>query len=114
MSPRSKKTDIPKAASAPVAYTRKCLAEEIATEFKKINVSMAYEVVQITIEKIKGALLAGRDVQFREFGVLERVVRKPRPGRNPRKPTDVLTIPERATIRFKPSRHFKAELNSGK
>jgi integration host factor subunit beta len=66
--------------------------------------------VQLTLDIIQKALAEGRSVEFRNFGVLEVQVRKPRIGRNPNMPdTDVL-IPQRAVVKFKMGKILKQQL----
>lgn len=66
--------------------------------------------VQMTLDIIMKALAEGRNVELRNFGVLEVQVRKARVGRNPNKPQDVVTIPERAVVKFKSGKILKAQL----
>ncbi len=44
------------------------------------------DTVQMTLDIVMDALAAGRNVELRNFGVLEVQVRKARVGRNPNKP----------------------------
>jgi nucleoid DNA-binding protein len=63
-----------------------------------------YEVLQKSLDYITEALAKGDHVEFRNFGVFEIRTRKPRIGRNPGKPQDVVTIPERQVVKFKPGK----------
>src|SRR3954465_5683966 len=54
------------------------------------------DTVQMTLDIVMDALAAGRNVELRNFGVLEVQVRKARVGRNPNKPETEVVIPERA------------------
>ena len=63
--------------------------------------------VQMTLERIMQALGEGRNVELRTFGVFEVQKRKARIGRNPNKPEDVVTIPERAVVKFKSGKILK-------
>ena len=63
--------------------------------------------VQMTLERIMQALAEGRNVELRTFGVFEVQKRKARIGRNPNKPEDVVTIPERAVVKFKSGKILK-------
>ena len=47
-------------------------------------------------------------MEFRDFGVFEVCVRKARIGRNPNKPENVVTIPERKVVKFKAGKLMKA------
>lgn len=68
--------------------------------------------VQLTLDAITEALLAGRDVELRNFGVFQVQVRKSRIGRNPNRPETDVVIPKRAVIKFKAGKELKAKLKS--
>jgi len=61
-------------------------------------------VVQKTLDHITASLVRGDSVEFRNFGVFEIRTRKERIGRNPGKPSQVVTIPERKVVKFKPGK----------
>ena len=63
--------------------------------------------VQMTLDIIMEALAAGRNVELRNFGVLEVQVRKSRIGRNPNKPEAEVVIPKRAVVKFKSGKILK-------
>jgi nucleoid DNA-binding protein len=60
-----------------------------------------FDVIQRTLDHITEALANGRDVELRNFGVFELRLTKSRVGRNPNKPETDVTIPARATVKFK-------------
>jgi nucleoid DNA-binding protein len=68
--------------------------------------------VQMTLDAISEALLSGRDVELRNFGVFQVQVRKSRIGRNPNRPETDVVIPQRAVIKFKAGKELKAKLKS--
>src|SRR4026207_1413168 len=68
------------------------------------------DTVQQTLDIIQKALANGRNVELRNFGVLEVQVRKQRIGRNPNKPDAEVVIPERAVVRFKSGKILKQQL----
>src|SRR5581483_25175 len=70
------------------------------------------DTVQQTLDIIQRALAEGRNVELRNFGVLEVQVRKQRIGRNPNKPTDTVVIPQRAVVKFKSGKILKQQLKS--
>ena len=63
--------------------------------------------VQMTLDIIMKALAQGRNVELRNFGVLEVQRRKSRIGRNPNKPEAEVVIPERAVVKFKSGKILK-------
>lgn len=68
------------------------------------------DVVQGTLDIISQALLDGRNVELRNFGVFEVQVRRARVGRNPNKPEKDVTIPQRPVIKFKTGKELKEKL----
>jgi len=70
------------------------------------------ESVQMTLDAISEALLSGRDVELRNFGVFQVQVRKSRVGRNPNRPETDVIIPKRAVIKIKAGKELKAKLKS--
>jgi integration host factor subunit beta len=68
------------------------------------------DTVQQTLDIIQRALAAGRNVELRNFGVLDVQVRKQRLGRNPNQPNATVVIPERAVVRFKSGKVLKQQL----
>ncbi len=68
------------------------------------------DTVQQTLDIIQRALASGRNVELRNFGVLEVQVRRQRIGRNPNRPTDTVVIPERAVVKFKSGKILKEQL----
>ena len=67
-------------------------------------------VVQKTLDYIIVALVAGKNVELRKFGVFEVKVRKARVGRNPNAPETDVPIPERAVVKFKPGKEMREKV----
>jgi len=93
-------------ANASEALTKRDLVIRIANEIG-LNQQEVHEVIQRTLDYITEALLKGMHVEFRDFGVFQVTMRKSRIGRNPNKPTDVVRIPPRKVVKFKPGRKMK-------
>ncbi len=70
------------------------------------------DTVQQTLDIIQKALANGRNVELRNFGVLEVQVRKQRIGRNPNKPEAEVVIPERAVVKFKSGKILKQKIKA--
>jgi DNA-binding protein HU-beta/integration host factor subunit alpha len=68
------------------------------------------QTVQMALDIILNALSQGRNVELRNFGVLEVQVRKSRIGRNPNRPETDVVIPTRAVVKFKAGKILKARL----
>ncbi|MCK5850125.1 MAG: integration host factor subunit beta [Kiritimatiellae bacterium] len=64
-------------------------------------------VVQKTLDYISEGLIQGEHIEFRDFGVFDVMTRKARVGRNPNKPNEVVQIPKRRVVKFKPGKKLK-------
>ena len=87
--------------------TKRDLVMRIAKETGLIQQDV-FAVLQKTLDYIVESLAKGESVEFRNFGVFEVRIRKSRVGRNPNKPTNVVTIPARKVVKFKMGRIMKA------
>jgi nucleoid DNA-binding protein len=67
-------------------------------------------VVQKTLDYITEAMIAGKTVELRNFGVFEVKLRRPRIGRNPNDPDKDVTIPARAVVKFKPGKDMREQV----
>lgn len=92
--------------SATNTLTKRDLVLKIA-ETSRLRQEEIYSVVQQTLDIIVDALAEGKHVEFREFGVFEIVRRKARIGRNPNRPENVVHIPERNVVKFKPGKRMR-------
>ena len=79
---------------------------EANAEARKRGAKIA--VIQKALDYVTEALVRGDHIEFRDFGVFEVCVRKSRIGRNPNRPDDVVRIPERKVVKFKPGKKMKA------
>jgi nucleoid DNA-binding protein len=86
--------------------TKRDLAVRISKETGIVQEDVAI-VIQKTLDYVTEALVRGEHIEFRDFGVFEVCVRKSRIGRNPNRPTDVVRIPERRVVKFKPGKEMK-------
>ena len=89
--------------------TKRDLVMRIAKETGLIQQDV-FAVLQKTLDYIVESLAKGESVEFRNFGVFEVRIRKSRIGRNPNKPTHVVTIPTRKVVKFKMGRIMKAKV----
>jgi nucleoid DNA-binding protein len=83
--------------------TKRDLVVRIADETGLIQQDV-YAVIQKTLDYIVETLGKGENVEFRNFGVFEVRQRKQRIGRNPNRPAQVVTIPARKVVKFKPGK----------
>lgn len=89
--------------------TKRDLVVRIASETGLAQQDV-FAVLQKSLDYIIESLKKGENVEFRNFGVFEVQERKPRIGRNPNKPTQVVTIPQRKVVKFKPGRIMRIEI----
>jgi nucleoid DNA-binding protein len=89
--------------------TKRDLVMRIADETGLIQQDV-YAVIQKTLDYIVEALDKGETVEFRNFGVFEVRERKQRIGRNPNRPENVVTIPERKVVKFKPGKIMREKI----
>jgi nucleoid DNA-binding protein len=86
--------------------TKRELVVRISKETSIIQEDV-YTVIQKTLDYITEGLANGDHVEFRDFGVFDVTVRKPRIGRNPHKPEETVQIPARKVVKFKPGKKMK-------
>ncbi|MBN2163610.1 MAG: integration host factor subunit beta [Pontiellaceae bacterium] len=89
--------------------TKRDLVMRIADETGLIQQDV-YAVIQKTLDYIVEALEQDDTVEFRNFGVFEVRERKQRIGRNPNKPENVVTIPARKVVKFKPGKIMREKI----
>ena len=92
--------------------TKRELVCRIATE-TELSQHLVQDVVQKTLDYITESLVAGQNIEFRDFGVFEIITRKARIGRNPKHPKASVIIPERRVVKFKPGKEMKARVLKG-
>lgn len=91
--------------------TKRDLVVKIAAETKLHQESVS-AVVQKTLDYLADELAAGRNIELRNFGVFEVLVRKERKGRNPRNPSHEVVIPERVVVKFRAGKLLKQRVES--
>ena len=89
--------------------TKRDLVVRIANETGLIQHDVM-AVLQKSLNYIVESLADGDTVEFRNFGVFEVRTRKRRVGRNPGRPTEVVTIPERKVVKFKPGKIMRKQV----
>jgi nucleoid DNA-binding protein len=94
-----------------MTMTKRDLVVRIADETGLVQQDV-YAVIQKSLDYIIECLARGENVEFRKFGVFEVQERKARIGRNPNRPDQVVTIPPRKVVKFKPGKIMK-EVISG-
>jgi nucleoid DNA-binding protein len=92
-----------------MTLTKRDLVTRISGE-NGLTQQQVFDVVQKTLDYIAEALSKGDKVELRNFGVFEIKIRKARVGRNPNKPETDVTIPARATVKFKAGKEMRVEV----
>ncbi len=87
--------------------TKRDLVVRISKETNIIQEDVS-AVIQKTLDYITDGLVEGDHIEFRDFGVFEVCVRKPRIGRNPHRPEETVEIPARKVVKFKPGKKMKS------
>lgn len=75
----------------------------------RIKQGVVKQVVQKTFDTVFEALKSGKRIELRNFGVFQVKKRKKRVGRNP-KTGEVVPVPERLTVIFKPGLEMKKSI----
>ncbi len=83
--------------------TKRDLVIRISQETNLPQLDVA-KVVQKTLDHIIEALQRNETIEFRNFGVFCVKEHKPRIGRNPKRPEQIVQIPQRKVVKFKPGR----------
>ena len=86
--------------------TKRDLVVRIAKETGLVQEDV-FTIIQKVLNYITEALGKGERVEFRDFGVFEVCLRRPRIGRNPNKPENVVRIPARLVVKFKPGKKME-------
>lgn len=88
--------------------------EIIESVHKRTQMSRAAAgtMLDAVLEVMSQAIVGGRNIELRNFGVFEQQVRKSRVGRNPNRPSDTVIIPERRTVRFRVGKNLFVALQN--
>ena len=81
---------------------KKELVARVAAKLDDVPQYVVGRVVQAALDEIAAILREGGQLELRRFGVFEVRQRNARTGRNPKKPTEVVEIPSRKQVRFRP------------
>lgn len=93
--------------------TRDHLAQKL-TEKMNFTTLEARKAVDIVINGLTAAIADGNDVELRGLGSFTIKKTKPRPGRNPMKPSQKVTIPARLVVKFRAGKTIKSGLAAKK
>jgi nucleoid DNA-binding protein len=85
--------------------TKREIAERVAQQTGLPQVAVK-QVIQMLFDEVIAEVSGGNRLEFRDFGVFEVVVRKPRTGRNPRT-GDKVAVPPKRVVTFKMGKIMK-------
>lgn len=85
--------------------TKREIAERVAQQTGLPQVAVK-QVIQMLFDEVITEVANGNRLEFRDFGVFEVVVRKPRTGRNPRT-GDKVAVPPKRVVTFKMGKIMK-------
>jgi integration host factor subunit beta len=91
--------------------TKKELTDRVADSLKEKR-STVKVIVQQFLDRIVAELAKGNRLEFRDFGVFEVRIRKPRMAQNPRTLQRV-PVPVKAAVKFKAGRQMKDRVQKG-
>jgi integration host factor subunit beta len=91
--------------------TKKKLISTIAQELG-MHPNEVRGVVQAFLDRITDSLVDGDRLEFRDFGVLETVIRKAKVGRNPKNAAVPIKIPARRAVKFTPGKKMRQRIES--
>jgi nucleoid DNA-binding protein len=89
--------------------TKRELVESVAQRLEKEPL-LVRDVIQALFDTIIEHLVDGNRIELRNFGVFSVKHRRPRLGRNPRRPTETVAIPSTPSPVFKAGRHVKLRI----
>ncbi|MDD5759176.1 MAG: integration host factor subunit alpha [Desulfobulbaceae bacterium] len=89
--------------------TRKHLADAIHEQIG-FSKQVSGELVDAFFDRLKGSLLAEKDVMLAQFGRFKVRQKSPRMGRNP-KSGESIEISKRSMVTFKPSKLLRDKIN---
>lgn len=89
--------------------TKKKLILTIAQNHK-MHPNNVRNVIQSFLDAMTEALAEGDRLEFRDFGVLQVVNRKPKIGRNPKNASVPIHIPARKAVKFTPGKKMRNQI----
>lgn len=90
-------------------YQKRELVARIAAKLDDVPQYVVGQVVQAALDEIAAVLREGGQLELRRFGVFEVCQRNARTGRNPKNPTEVVSIPARRLVRFRPGKDLQLD-----
>ena len=90
--------------------TKRAIADRIA-ERMDMNQGQALHVIQSFLDEVVYELGHGNRLEFRDFGVFETVIRRPRTALNP-KTLEKVQVDQKVVVKFKVGRKMKEQVSA--
>ena len=90
--------------------TKSDLIKRLARRLSQVPARDAQTAVGLILDAISAALVTGRRVELRGFGVFSAVRQAPRSGRNP-KTGEALIVPAKGRVHYKPGGELRERVN---
>ena len=97
--------------------TKRELATQVRLALRpevKLQQAQVSDVITHTLDAIRNALVKGKTVELRNFGVFKIETRQERIGRNPKDPGVDIRIPARKVVKFRAGKEMKSQLDAPK
>lgn len=98
--------------------TRKEIAKEISIELltrelnkRFIDTDIVDEIIVMFFDHVSKAMIEGKKMEFRGFGVFKSILKKSKVGRNPNIPLVPIYIPPKNKIKFITSKLLLRKMN---
>lgn len=98
--------------------TRKKIAKEISLELfiralnrKFVDTDTVDEIITMFFKHVSEAMIKGKKMEFRGFGVFKSILKKSKVGRNPNIPLVPIYIPPKNKIKFVTSKLLLRKMN---
>lgn len=87
--------------------------ERLAVHYRDLDPPTVKDTVEALLDPMSATLADGERIEIRGFGSFSLDYLPPRPGRNP-KTGQLITVPGRYKIHFRPGKALRQRVNQGK
>ena len=89
--------------------TKKEIIQEVSDRLN-LTQTMSSKIFHLVLEIVTRELANSNNVVVRDFGTFETKIARGRPGRNPKDPSTVIPIPDRAVVKFQVGKALKEKV----
>ena len=90
-------------------FTKKEIIQEVSDRLN-LTQTMSSKIFHLVLEIVTRELANSNNVVVRDFGTFETKIARGRPGRNPKDPSTVIPIPDRAVVKFQVGKVLKEKV----